>query len=285
MYFTMKDFKERNIAVSFKNGWEQKRFLKECEKERLKWFSGSKATDFMFPVDKCITYGYSDSDRLEFCKKEFYESEGWQVVKFNQILFGNWKEIKRKANVGDYIKLTHKSYSFDKEGDILKIDGLKGCNPYVLGENHLRYTKHPNYDWTYIEEEYVVLEREEKGEDIMKKNDLKNGTIVELRNGDKYILLLNTYYSNEKDDYLISLRNGGYIEFDDYDKNLESKDGEKEYDIMKVCQSIYVGDNFRNHVINDRDKWTWKRQEEVVMTIGEIEEKLGINGLKIKKED
>lgn len=119
----------------------------------------------------------------------------------------------------------------------------------------------------------------------MKKSDLKNGAVVELRNGDKYILLLNTYYCNEKDDYLISLRNGGYIEFDDYDKNLESKDGEKKYDIMKVCQNEYVGDNFRNHVINDRDKWTWKRQEEVVMTISEIEEKLGINGLKIKKED
>ena len=119
----------------------------------------------------------------------------------------------------------------------------------------------------------------------MKKSDLKNGAVVKLRNGDKYILLLNTYYGDEKDDYFISLRNGGYLEFDDYDENLESEDGEKEYDIMKVCQNAYVGDNFRNHVINDRDKWTWKRQEEVVMTISEIEEKLGINGLKIKKED
>ena len=119
----------------------------------------------------------------------------------------------------------------------------------------------------------------------MKKSDLKNGAVVELRNGDKYILLLNTYCCDEKDDYFISLRNGGYLEFDDYDENLESEDGEKEYDIMKVCQNAYVGDNFRNHVINDRDKWTWKRQEEVVMTISEIEEKLGINGLKIKKED
>ena len=110
-------------------------------------------------------------------------------------------------------------------------------------------------------------------------------TIVELRNGDKYILLLNTYHADEKNDYLISLGNGGYIKFDDYDENLESKDGEKEFDIMKICQEYYVGDNFRNHVIYDRDKWTWKRQEEVLMTISEIEEKLGIKGLKIKKED
>lgn len=360
MYFTMKDFKEKQIAVSFKNGWEQKRFLKECEKERLKWLSGSKATKIMIPVNKCIAYGYRYSNSLGYCEKEFYENKGWEVVKFNQILFGEWKEVKRRANVGDYIKLTNSIFSFDEKGDILKIDGLKEDLFYVLGKNHLRDTKFPNHNWTYVEEDYVVLEREEKemrkfkvgdrvsatlngkrlngkiveidsgcannmilvkfenwhdghngngyskedyegnscwylydsdlklkkeGEDIMKKSDLKNGAIVELRNGDKCILLLNTYCGDEKNDYFISLKNGGYIGFDYYDENLESKDGEKEFDIMKICQEYYVGDNFRNHVIYDRDKWTWKRQEEVVMTISEIEEKLGINGLKIKKEE
>lgn len=119
----------------------------------------------------------------------------------------------------------------------------------------------------------------------MKKSDLKNGAVVELRNCGKYILLLNTYYGADKEDFLISLKDGTYLEFDYYDENLEIKAGEKEYDIMKVCQAYYIGDNFRAHVINDRDEWTWERQEEVVMTISEIEEKLGIKGLKIKKED
>lgn len=166
MYFTMKDFKEKQIAVSFKNKWEQKRFLKECEKERLEWFSGRKATDLMLPVDKCITYGYSDSDGLEFCKKEFYENKCWQVVKFNQILFGEWKEVKRKANVGDYIKLTNVIFSFDEKGYILKIDGLEDCLPYVLGKNHIKDTGDNGEKWAYSEEEYVVLERVKRNEKI-----------------------------------------------------------------------------------------------------------------------
>ena len=35
----------------------------------------------------------------------------------------------------------------------------------------------------------------------------------------------------------------------------------------------------------NEDDWTWIREEETVMTISEIEEKLGISNLKIKKED
>lgn len=277
MYFTMKDFKEKQIAVSFKNKWEQEKFLKECEKEGLEWFSGSKATNYMFPVDKCIAYGYCNSNCLGYDKKEFYENKGWQVVKFNQILFGNWKEIKRKANVGDYIKLTNRIFSFDEKGDILKIDGLKGCNPYVLGGNHLRYTKHPNYDWTYLEEEYVVLEREEKGEDIMKKSDLKNGAIVEVRYGFQYILI---------DNKLINIKSRGFLNFDNYNENLLDCD-DRDFDIIKVCQEENIIDTFCEHIIRENDNyWTWERQEEeVVMTISEIEEKLGISNLKIKKED
>ena len=64
MYFTMKDFKEKKIAVSFKNKWEQKRFLKECEKEGLKWIDDSKATTFDVDCKKCIVYSNLVKDRL-----------------------------------------------------------------------------------------------------------------------------------------------------------------------------------------------------------------------------
>lgn len=41
-----------------------------------------------------------------------------------------------------------------------------------------------------------------------------------------------------------------------------------------------------SHVLKqDEDDWTWVREEETVMTISEIEEKLSISNLKIKKED
>ena len=55
----------------------------------------------------------------------------------------------------------------------------------------------------------------------MKKSDLKNGAIVELRNGDKYILLFDCCNGRHRDDLLISLNNGGYLEFSCYDKSLE----------------------------------------------------------------
>ena len=47
-----------------------------------------------------------------------------------------------------------------------------------------------------------------------------------------------------------------------------------------------VGDNIRRHILKQNENdWTWIREEETVMTISEIEEKLGISNLKIKKED
>lgn len=60
---------------------------------------------------------------------------------------------------------------------------------------------------------------------------------------------------------------------------------DRDFDIMKVSQEKYIGDTFKDHIIKDTNNWTWERQEEVVMTISEIEEKLGISNLKIKEED
>ena len=119
----------------------------------------------------------------------------------------------------------------------------------------------------------------------MKKSDLKNGAIVELRNGDKYILLFDCCNGRDRDDLLISLNEGGYLYFSSYNKSLEDKD-DKYFDIMKVCQYEYVGDNIRSHILKQNENdWIWIREEETVMTISEMEEKLGISNLKIKKED
>lgn len=119
----------------------------------------------------------------------------------------------------------------------------------------------------------------------MKKSDLKNGAIVELRNGDKYILLFNCCKYGNKENLFISLEDGGYLQLSDYNEDLKDCD-DNDYDIMKLCQNDYVRDNIRSHILKqDKDDWTWIRGEETVMTISEIEEKLGISNLKIKKED
>ena len=59
----------------------------------------------------------------------------------------------------------------------------------------------------------------------MKKSDLKYGNVVELRNGDKYLLY---------DDDIISLTGDGYIPPDNYRQDFTDIDGEVEFDIMKV---------------------------------------------------
>ena len=59
----------------------------------------------------------------------------------------------------------------------------------------------------------------------MKKSDLKYGNVVELRNGDKYLL-----YDGE----FISLTGDGYIHLDNYHQDFTDIDGEVEFDIMKV---------------------------------------------------
>lgn len=119
----------------------------------------------------------------------------------------------------------------------------------------------------------------------MKKSDLKNGAIVETKDGDKQILLKNCYVYEDEVDVLISLSNGEYLDLSYYDEDLIHY-YDSCFDIMKVCQNDYVGDNIRSHVLKqDEDDWTWDREEETVMTISEIEEKLGISNLKVKKED
>nr|DAZ26669.1 MAG TPA: hypothetical protein [Caudoviricetes sp.] len=119
----------------------------------------------------------------------------------------------------------------------------------------------------------------------MKKSDLENGAIVELRNGDKFILLFNCCTFGNKEDIFISLDDGRYLYFSNYNENLNDC-SDKKFDIMKVCQHNYVGNNIRSHVLKQgEDDWTWVREEETVMAISEIEEKLGISNLKIKKED
>lgn len=123
----------------------------------------------------------------------------------------------------------------------------------------------------------------------MKKSDLRNGAIVKLRNGDKYILLFDCNYPRGRDNLLISLNDRCWLNLSDYDEDLKDCNM-SDFDIMKVAQSDCVGDDIYNHIINHNDEWIWVRDEdedesETVMTISEIEEKLGISNLKIKKED
>lgn len=111
----------------------------------------------------------------------------------------------------------------------------------------------------------------------MKKSDLKNGAIVKTRNGFKYILINKRF---------INIKFKGFLPIGEYSEDLTMPEDEKQWDVMKVCQTNFEHVDFSDHVLDKNpNHWTWEREEEVVMTISEIEEKLGIKGLKIKKED
>ena len=73
----------------------------------------------------------------------------------------------------------------------------------------------------------------------MNKSDLKCGNVVELRNGDFYVLV-NVY--NEF--ILISLTSKYHFNFDIYDDDLTNKCGFENFNIVKVyqnytCKNLY----------------------------------------------
>ena len=63
----------------------------------------------------------------------------------------------------------------------------------------------------------------------MKKNDLKHGNTVKLRNGDKMLFCWHFPY-----EILVSLEGRKFITFDSYRKDLTDIDNALEFDIMKV---------------------------------------------------
>lgn len=119
----------------------------------------------------------------------------------------------------------------------------------------------------------------------MNKSDLKTGMVVEVKNGEKYLVMLN---AENKSMSLINF-NGGFMSLDDYDESLNCVNGDDvdEWSVIKVYsleKNISVIFSCTNRVIKNA-KVLWERREEPVeMTVAEIEKKLGIKNLKIVKE-
>ena len=98
--------------------------------------------------------------------------------------------------------------------------------------------------------------------DHFTKADLQEGDIVTDRKGDKSI-----YCETAKENFF----KGYTAEIDYFDNNLKDKDGEIEYDIVKVERPVKL-------------ETIWERQENetVEMTVEELEEKLGIEKGKLR---
>lgn len=86
--YTMKDFIKKKIAVRTGTGEKQRKFLELCEKAGLMWNDNTKATEARpdFYEEKCcITYGFHDDKKLEYCRTGFYKDAGWQIVEYKDI--------------------------------------------------------------------------------------------------------------------------------------------------------------------------------------------------------
>lgn len=110
-----------------------------------------------------------------------------------------------------------------------------------------------------------------------RKASLSNGCIVQTRDGYKYMILKDVRNGlNDYEDLLICLETGNYLLFNYYDDNLKDKNGDIDFDVVKICDMNYVGDNFKKHIIDKEEYWTAERKIDIKkMTKAEIEAELG----------
>lgn len=102
--YTMHDFIEKQIAVTFANREERIKFLKMCQKAGLRWRAGQLPTDSLLEsyLDGLqIECGYPDKleKYLTLSNVESHKSEGWKTVPFSEFLLEETiGVIKRKGN-------------------------------------------------------------------------------------------------------------------------------------------------------------------------------------------
>ena len=132
---------------------------------------------------------------------------------------------------------------------------VSGTIYYECDNEHIYYG---NFNWKINQ---IVVEYKEDN-----KMELKEGMIIECRNGDRYLL-------RKFGDDLIGSNNIKYI-YIDYDEDLnENKYCQEDFDIMKIYESnaCVLGKLFNNDYL----ECIWERKEPKKMTLAQISEALG----------
>lgn len=101
----------------------------------------------------------------------------------------------------------------------------------------------------------------------MNKRDLKDGMVVETREGNRYLVV---------GDILMNLNCKGFNLIEFYNDDLLCED-DSCFDIMIIYNKVNTLDEAKN----EKDVY-WEREWNTEMTISEIEKALGIKNLKIK---
>lgn len=103
--YTMTDFIEQKIAVSFANREERIKFLKMCQKAGLRWRSGTSPT-YSFAIGGMLDgheimcgYPHKRGKYLMYSTAGNCKSEGWKTVPFSEFLLEETiGVIKRNGN-------------------------------------------------------------------------------------------------------------------------------------------------------------------------------------------
>ncbi len=177
------------------------------------------------------------------------------------------KEVKRKAKVGEYIKLTKKDFDFDEIGDILKVDSVRNNVVSVLGKNHKRDTNHPNVEWNYETDEYVVLEDYKEKNMKFDKDNLKVGDKVLLKNkrGDDW------NHDGKMDHYIgkivtiKSLNQGGFTIKEDDGENFPFEFWSFNYEDIER-----IANDFKRDDLQFADIITLRNGERYVVAVGSM---------------
>jgi hypothetical protein len=148
--FDWQSFKSGKFAVHCDTEEKANAFLKECDEQGIKWCSGSAPssnTNFNRYKEKTSYRCDGRLDRLEYCDSDFYRNQGIHIKHFTP-LNPTIKEVSRKAEVGEWIKVVMSGNRFHPLGSIEKVESL-GYGT-VFTEN--------NRERSIADERYVVLE-------------------------------------------------------------------------------------------------------------------------------
>ena len=101
----------------------------------------------------------------------------------------------------------------------------------------------------------------------MNKSDLKNGMVLELRNGERY-MVVGEYW----------IRQNAWIDPDDYNEDLAIKGdtkADRQFDVVRVYRPHQYDAIAVMEKKKDTSKLVWERKEPMKMTVKEIEKALG----------
>ncbi len=93
----------------------------------------------------------------------------------------------------------------------------------------------------------------------MKLSELKNGAVVELRNGDRCLKVDNTFLNLDSF--------GMFMKVNNYGEDLKIKNDDFEWDIVKVNNDVENSNGYLNSALYGvfkRNKWTWEEPKEIL---------------------